>query len=317
MVAGVSLVTIVTCLPRRQAGSAESATPGLRLILALYFIPMFTFGRAFATVGRSPIYLPDVLLAVAVVLMARQTRLKALWPVPALVCVLALLALHSVYVGASRGYPAAPKGIVLAYYPLVAVVLAGWIAAREVPEALLAAAARYVLPLIPLGLAWTIVTSEPLVQASYGLYLGIAAAFAASRGVPNRRILTLATAVGVILLVAVSAKRGAALTDLIAPLVAWLASSRRRSGVVTGLVACSALAVIAAASLALSTGIVHSDRLPLVGHVIGRATGESQSAADNVLLRRAMWSMHCIRLTSRTHCWGGGLSSHRGHSLYH
>jgi O-antigen ligase len=291
IVVALAAATLVLCSPRARARAAQRDTLIL-VALASYLCPLFMLGRVFALVGHNPVYAPDVLLLGAAALMLPLSRgaLRKLAPLPLFCVLVALLALHAVYVGVHHGYPTALKGIVLAFYPLVAVVIAAWFGSTGQAERLLSFLPRYVLPLVPLGLAMVVVTGGSEIPASYGLYLGIAAAFAASPRVPRRRLLALTTVLGAGLLVAISAKRGAAITVLLAPAAAWLAASRYRSRLRSVLTVCSGLAAVTLVALVVSLGVISLTHLPVAGAVVARATGQSVSATDNVGLREAMWS---------------------------
>ncbi|MBV8989674.1 MAG: hypothetical protein JO372_14040, partial [Solirubrobacterales bacterium] len=234
--AALVLAAALVCFPGAGVGSACHRKI-VTVIFAIYLCPLVMFGRIFALLGHKPVYLPDLLLMGAVLVMVPLSgaALRKVSPVPLLCVAVAVFALHAVYVGTEHGYPAAIKGVVLAFYPVVALVTAAWLSTPGEAERLLAALARYVLPLAGVGLALTLAAGGTIIPASYGLYLGVAAAFAATPRVPHRRVLALATLAGAILLVASSAERGVAVTVVVAPLAAWIAAARSRSGLQTPL----------------------------------------------------------------------------------
>jgi O-Antigen ligase len=291
----VALAIIIAWPRQNRASSAAGAREViLTTILLLYVVPLLMLGRVFALVGSSPIYLPDVLLVLAALLMLPKVKLGLIRPVPLLCTAIAVLALHAVYVGYEHGYPAATKGLVLALYPLLAIAIAGWIGGLDRPDHVLSVLAQYVLPLITVGLAVVILSNASFIAASYGLYLAIAGAFAVTRGMPYRRMLGLSTCVGLILLVSINAERGPTLTVLLAALSAWLAGSRFRSRATNIGRTLAAAAVVTGVAFTFSLGIVHATQIPVVGRLATRVTAtntsEGVSAANNVTLRRAIWS---------------------------
>jgi hypothetical protein len=294
--AAVVAVAILIAWPRENRAStvASAREVTLTTILLLYAVPLLMLGRVFALVGSSPIYLPDVLLVLAALLMLPKIKLGLIRPTPLLCTCIALLALHAVYVGHQHGYPDATKGLVLVLYPLLAIAIAGWVAGLDSPDRALSFLPRYVLPLIVVGLVLVLLTSASFIAASYGLYLGIAAAFAVTPGIPCRRVLGLSTVVGLVVLVSINAERGPTLTVLLAAVSAWVAASRLRSRAVTISRTLAVAAVITGAALTLSLGIVSASGVPVVGRLATRATAtntsQDVSAANNVTLRRAIWS---------------------------
>jgi hypothetical protein len=285
----VSALAVVLLWPR-----AEQTTSRGRLVsvlLILYLVPLLTLGRAFAVLGRNPVYAPDVLIILAALLMLPKVRLRDLAPFPLLCGLIGLLALHAVYVGTHNGYPAATKGFILVVYPILTIVVAGWLTSLPDLSRPLSLLPRYVLPVIPIGLALAIAAHAIVVPASYGLYLAVGAAFAATPGTPRRRLVALSVVVGFGLLTAHSAERGPALTISLAALGAWLAGSRLRSISGTGLTVIAVLSVLVVAAFAVSVGVVSPTRVPVVGHLVARATASGDTAAaNNVGIRKAMWA---------------------------
>jgi hypothetical protein len=285
----VCALAVVLLWPR----AAQTTSRGrlLSVLLILYLVPLLMLGRAFAVLGQNPVYVPDVLIMLAALLMLPKLKLRALTPFPVLCGLIALLALNAVYVGTKNGYPAATKGFILVVYPLLAIVVAGWLAGRGDTVRVLSFLPRYVLPTIPIGLALAIAAHAIVVPASYGLYLGVGAAFAATAGTPRRRLVALSVVVGFALLTAHSAERGPALTISLAALGAWLASNRLRSTSGSGLTVVAVLSVVVVAAFAVSVGVVSPTRVPVVGHLVARATASGDTAAaNNVGIRKAMWS---------------------------
>src|ERR1700751_1016270 len=96
----VALTTIVLAWPRGEAYTTSRARV-LTVLLILYLVPLFILGRAFPVAGKSPVFLPDVLITFAAVLMLPKVRLRSLSWFTVLCGLIALLALHAVYVGTS------------------------------------------------------------------------------------------------------------------------------------------------------------------------------------------------------------------------
>ncbi len=294
--AAVVAALIVLVWPRTAPAHAEVGVRQVLLAstLVLYVIPMLMFGRAFALIGVSPVYLPDVLLILAALMMIPEARFGSIAPLPLLCTLIALFALHAVYVGQEHGYEAADKGLVLALYPMIAVAVAAWIAGRGQTDRVISFLPRYALPLVAVGLAIVILANVPYVAASYGLYLGIAAAFAAAPGVPNRGLLLVSTLAGFMVLVSVNAERGPTLTILLASLASWLTSTRFRSTMAAAGRVLTVTIIVTAAALFFSLGFAPGTDVPVVGRLAIRVasadTAESLSAANNVSLRKAIWS---------------------------
>jgi O-antigen ligase len=278
----------------------------LNILLFLYLAPLMMLGRVFALVGHNPVYLPDVLILLAVVLMLSRVSFRSVTPLPLVLTLIAGLALRAVYAGHAAGYKDALKGMVLAYYPLVGLIMAGWIALRDDAEILLQRLAKYVLPLTPIGLLIVIATRVGYVPASYGMYLGIAGAFAVCPAVPRRWLLAVAVFVAATALAAASARRGAALTVVIAPAAAWLAASRSRPRLTTAIALSSLAALIAAVAVTVSTSTIDAVRLPLVGNLVLRSTNGTQNASGNVAIREAMWSYAIHTVASQDPVLGVG-----------
>lgn len=284
----------------RNLAATQSRERVLIFALVAYLAPLFILGRSFALVGYNPIYLPDVLIALAALLMLPRVMLRAIAPVTLLCTCVALLALHSVYAGISHGFPEATKGLVLVVYPLLAVVVAGWLAGHENPDRLFAGVARNILPLAAAGPLLVAVSGGTLIPATHGLYLGLAASFAAAPGIPRRRLLALSALVGLGFLVAFKPERGPVLAVLLASMGAWVAGARGRSHVATGGVTAGVLAIVASMTLAVSAGLVSPTKLPVAGPLIARTVASPSDpgveATNNVTLRKAMWS-YALRTT--------------------
>jgi hypothetical protein len=225
---------------------------------------------------------------------------------------LAMLVAWSVYVGHRNGYPSATKGIVLALYPIIAAVVAGWLAVQPAPERLLSILPQYVLPFIPVGLLALMITHTPLIAAAAGLYIGTAASFTVAPGIRNRKLLAISVVVGVILLVGFNAKRGPALAILTSLIVTWLASRSFRRDLSSATSVLAACTVIVSLALLFSVGLISPTRIPVAGNLISRALGTQSSgekvqiaAANNVGIRKAMWT-YALRSASASPLFGMG-----------
>jgi hypothetical protein len=303
-IAAVCFLAIVLLWPSRGGTRQPRAT---RLLLLAYAVPLLAFGRAFALIGRNPFYVPDILLICGVAVLLPRLRLRGLGLFTALCWSIALLALQSVATGLSRGYPAATKGLVLVLYPLLAPLVAAALNRARNPREVLRMF-TLVLPCGTAGLLVTIVSGGSYIAAASGLYLGMAAAFAASAGAPFRRILIPSVLIGTLLLVASSAERGPTLTILLAAFGAWLASHRQRSSSSTQTVAVLLVLVIAGSAVTASFGVINPTRVPVAGHLLSRiadAAGNS-SAANNISLRQEMWSFALRTAASENPLLGAG-----------
>lgn len=295
-VATLTIVMLVVLWPRRSNVTTHEVL--MYAVLVAYLVPLLALGKTYATVGSGQIYLPDVLIAVAAMMMLPAIKLRRITPFPLMCMLLALLVLHAVYVGQQHHYLDATKGIVLAFYPLISVIVAGWLANRTDAERLLSALPMYVLPWVTVGLAFLLAIHVALVAAAAGLALGVVGAFAIVPRMPRRRLLGACFVVGTILLVGFNAKRGPALTIALAVFVAWIASGQFRS--VKAWVIVPALgAVIMMIALVTSLGILKPTQIPVAGPLIARtittdsATANSNvtaAAANNVGIREAIWS---------------------------
>jgi hypothetical protein len=310
-VAALVIVMVVVVWPRRSSlGTYEVL---MYTALVAYLVPLLALGKIYATVGSSPIYLPDVLIVVAALFMLPLVRLRLTSPFPSVCLLIALLALHSVYVGYHNGYLDATKGAVLALYPLIALVVAGWLANQRNAEQLLSGLPKYVLPLAPVGLAILFAAGASVTAAAAGLYLGAAGAFAIVPGMPRRRWLGAGFVIGTVLLVGFNAKRGPALAIVLAVFVAWVASGQFRSA--RSSITLPALgAVVIAMVLAASLGILAPSKIPVAGPLISRTIATNSvsannsidaAAANNVGIRRAIWS-YALHATNADPLFGLG-----------
>lgn len=279
----------------RHAGEPIAATSvALYTVMILYIGPMLLFSRTYALLGHKPIYLPDVLIAIATVLALPRSLSKTAVAFRLASIGVVLLMLHSVVVGYEHHYVGATRGIVMVLYPLAAMALAGWLSSRATLDRDLAGFAGNLLPFVTVGLACVIVLKLSLIPAAYGLYLALAGAFAAVPGMPRRRLLIVSCLVGLALLVAFTARRGPALAVILGALSAWTASRAHRSDRSTVRLALASLLSISLLALTVSMGFVNPTRLPVAGHLLARslesASSSSPEAAHNVILREAMWS---------------------------
>ena len=279
---------------RRHAGAINAAGMPVYTALVLYVVPMLLLSRVYALVGFRPVYLPDALIVIAILLALPQVLSPTAPTFRIASIAVALLMLHAVVVGYGHHYVGATRGIVMVLYPLAAMVLASWLSARRTLDRDLASLAGNVLPLVTVGFAFVIVLKLPFIAAAYGLYLAAVGAFAVVPGVPHRRLLAVSCLVGLALLVGFTARRGPALAVLLGALAAWAASRSRRSDRAAVSLALAALLSISVIALSVSMGFLTPARLPVVGQLVARtvesANSSSPEAAHNVTLRTTMWS---------------------------
>jgi hypothetical protein len=312
--AGVAVISItinIVLWPRRSSVTTYNVL--LYTALVAYLVPLFALGKVYATIGVTPVYLPDVLIILAAVLMLPLARLRLTTPFPLVCGLVALLALHSVYVGHQHGYQDATRGLVLALYPIIAAVIAGWLARQRNVEQLLSVLPKYVLPLVAVGLTLLLTLNASVIASAAGLYLAVAGAFAIVPKMPRQRWLGASFLVGTVLLVGFNAKRGPALTIFLAVLVAWMASRHFRSGARTMTTLLAVGTSVAAIAMAISLGVLVPTQIPVAGPLIGRTLANSNSAtastdvaaANNVGIRRAMWS-YAIHAANKSPVFGAG-----------
>jgi O-antigen ligase len=283
----IVLLIVRGVLERRTAHPRTDPPSILPTLLLCYLLPLFLLSRTYSLIGKNPIYLPDVLAMICAGIALGRARWRHL-EIFAISCALiAVLMAHAVLVGREHHYSDAVKGLVLVLYPALAVPIAGWASQRIDLERLMSVLPRLVLPLIPIGL---VVLDHHLVPSAFGLELGIAGAFAAVRGMPNRKILTLSFLAGGVILVAFSAKRGVTLTIFCSVVAAWIAStrlSRLSKRTIIGLALAILVSVFAAA--VIDQIIVVPPSIPIVGRLAERASGGTKAASNNVTLRKLMW----------------------------
>jgi hypothetical protein len=310
-VIAVAIVMYAVLRPRRPNVKTHQILAYTALVA--YLLPLLAFGKIYATVGSGQIYLPDVLIAIAALLIAPTVHLRRISPFSSLCVLIALLALHAVYVGWQNHYLEATKGLVLAFYPIIAVVVAGWLAAQPSAEYLLSALPKYILPWIVVGLALLLAVHATLIAAAAGLALGIMGAFAVVPGMPRRRWLGGSFVAGTILLVGFNSKRGPTLAILLAVFVAWIASAQFRAS--RTLPTLTALcAVLMALVLATSLGALAPKQIPIAGPLIARTfaidstatnNGVEKAAANNIGIRQAIWS-YALHATNDNPLFGRG-----------
>jgi len=264
------------------------------LLLGAYLVPLFAFGKVYASTGFDPVYLPEVLLFSALALSLPLWWATYLTAVPRWYrwasAGFALVGLFATWNGLAHGYPGAVKGLVFVVYPLVSGPCAAWIRLHDTRWRGIALAAAVAAPIGLLIL--TLTNSAAVIPAAYGFYLsGLVALTATWQPGNSRWVLVIGAAVGPALLLA-TGKRGPALTLIVAFVVAHLAARRLASRSVRPLViACS----LGAAFLLVTIGVggLAPSRLPVVGTAVrrttesvGRPTGESEA---NVTFRFDLW----------------------------
>ena len=300
---GLLVTTAIVIRPQ----STRASAPSHRLIFGLlvaYTVPLFAFGREFATIGYKPVFVADVLVVLAALLMLQRLRYRATAPTAplTLLClILMLLVGHAVYVGLVHGYSGAVKGLVLGVYPVLAAIFAAWLAQQVDVTAILKWLPKIVLPFAGAGLTVLTIGNALVVPASYGLYLGIGAAFATVPGMPQRRLLIATTAIGLFILVAVDAKRGPVAAVVLGSCAASLAARSFTSYSRRALAVILTLCTLSGFGLLISIDAINPSQLPVAGHLVARATASADSAdpsaANNVLLRERMWS-YALRTTA-------------------
>lgn len=279
------------------------------LLLGASLIPLFALGRVYAYVGFDPVYLPELLLAAALVLSLPlwwETYLTAVprWYRRASAG-FAVLGLVATWNGLARGYPGALKGLVLVVYPLASGPCAAWIRVHEPGWRRIAVAAAFASPVGLLIL--TVNDPTAVIAAAYGFYLAGLVALAASwRPASGRWLLVAAACAGPVLLLG-TGRRGPALSLVVAFLVAVIASRWMASRPVRPLVT---VGVLATAVLIAVIGVVEvaPSRLPVVGTALRRATesvGEQGGASEaNVAFRFDLWR-HSMQTALHEGFWVG------------
>ncbi|WP_181802884.1 O-antigen ligase family protein [Streptomyces shenzhenensis] len=263
---------------------------------AAALVPLFLFGRAYATVGVSPVYLLDLFTGLALVVTVRvwgprafrEPRLRGFRAVAVL---LAIVTVQAVCRGISADYPDPLKGIVLGLYPLFGWFAATWLLTRS-PEEF--HHWRWILFVPTVGTFLKVPLHLVTTAAAPGLYLAIAGAFGMHlHRQGDSRLLTW-TLVGTAMLTAVASKRGPLLAVVVAILATAVAGRSNRRSAARLPVLSWALAVMGvAAVIGFSTTGRHPADLPVVGGLATRLEAATQNpdseAAHNIGLRFAMW----------------------------
>lgn len=280
--------------------------------LFVWLAGVLIFGRAFAEIGRAPVFLADV-LAVSGVLLS----LPRWWPFVTkpvvrglllIAAVLAVLTFQSVYRGAEAGYPSALKSACMGVYPLVAVAIAGLVV-RD--SELIHRFAKHVLPLVPLGFLLVALVGGTYIAASSGLYLACAAAWAAAPGNVRRAAIAVGTVIAAGYLAQVEAKRGPMLAILLAIVATRIAtrkrlrSRRRQRQLTAAIMGCLSIALIVATAIVLSNTSSRTgpSELPIVGPLVSRLVASTQpgtESGNNILLRWEMWR-YALITTAQEH----------------
>jgi O-antigen ligase len=280
-------------------------------LLALYFVPLFAFGRSFSRIGIAPVQLPEVILVLGITISiaswwpAYKTRVPTWYRVSTIA--FAGLGLVSVVRGALSGYPAASRGFVLVLYPLLSGPCAAWIAVhrREWDRILLVAAAS-----APIGLlVLYILASGSVVAAAYASYFGVLVGLAMTAPRPSlRRFLVAGAVIGTIALAA-TGRRGPLLAVIVASLVGIIALTGYRPAQLSKLVATASFLLVSVLC-GVMLGMVHPSELPGVGSVVERTRrgfsdpGSPEEA--NIAFRFSVWKYALSTVTSESPLLGMG-----------
>lgn len=288
-----------------------------KLLLATWLGGVLAFGRSFSTLGISPFFLGDLLVLLAILLSARtwwpQVRQRPIRTLCLAALFLALFTAQAVLRGYAANYAGALKGLTLGFYPLVAVALAGLLAAE--PK-LLDQMPRWLLYLPVIGyLAQVLILSVEPIAASYGLYLGFGMAFAVLPACPHRWRLLLFVFGGTAALLTTTPSRGPSFAIVVAAVASYgaHATSGGRFGIRLSavLTAMSMLSVLCTFGLALSlTGTSPAD-VPVVGPVVKRTLSITESGGvdrNNVAVRGLFWSYALESTADDNFIFGRGAS---------
>ncbi|MFD7611923.1 O-antigen ligase family protein [Streptomyces sp. NPDC059828] len=279
---------------------------------AASLVPLFLFGRSYATVGLDPIYLLDTftwlaLLATTPAWLPRafsEPRLNGFRAVAILLCIAAI---QAVVRGIFHDHPGAVKGIILGIYPVLAWFAATWFLTRPAEEIL---RWRWVLYVPSLGVFLVAGLGEILTPAASGLYLAIAGAFGMILHRTGSSRLLLWTLAGAAALTAVASKRGPLLAVLAAIAATALASrcSSRRTRQWPALTLSFAIVGVLAV-LGTSAAGQGPSALPVVGgladRLVSSASDPDGEAANNVELRFLMWRK-ALDVADQNPLLGGG-----------
>lgn len=293
----------------------ETGKPGAaRFWLTVYLLPLFALGKVWASVGKSPLYVPDLLALLAALAalpatlleLPRRRAVAAYLPVA---FVLAVLVARGVYQGHHEAYLSALKYAVMGIYPLIAFALAGWLAGRQHLIRLIG----YPVLLIPVGLAVVRLGHLADVPSAYGLYLGIGIAFAITGETPRRRAVRWAVGIGWLLLVVISSRRGVILVGIATALAVAAAGRERKPPTHRPNGALIAVLGLIGVGLAASMFVTPS-HWPVVGHAASRlgdtfVTTDSNEANANAEVRTKLWS-YALSTTWHEHPFIGEGAGH-------
>ena len=280
---------VATALILAVIGSTRLAMSCLLVLL----VGLLAFSRTFAVIGKSPVFLPELLLVVAAVSSRRSW-----WPIhPSLRSfavigsLLFALNVQAVIRGIEYGYPTAAKGMTMGFWPLAAVIVSALLTRR--PD--LHSKLPYLLILVAPGLVATVALGIEIVASAFGLSLAVAAGFAASPQGRARTVLAIGAVVGTMLLTVIGDKRGPLLAIVIAVVLVRLASrsNAKWHGSWSFVLGLSFLFAFGIANLNAQSGsLVSSDVIRRV-----QSSGDlSTEAGRNVDIRFEMWK-YAIRTT--------------------
>ncbi|MCX5349368.1 O-antigen ligase family protein [Streptomyces mirabilis] len=275
-------------------------------------VPLFLFGREYAMVGVSPVYLMDFFAVMALLATVgtwgprtlSEERLRGFRRVAIL---LAAIMAQAVYRGVAAEYPDPLKGAIMGVYPIFGWLAATWLLTLTNKEII---RWRWVLYAPTLGLFLKMALDTSMAPAATGIYLVIAGAFGVQRHNLGHSRLLIWTLVGAAVLTALASKRGPLLAVVATIVAAAVASRATRRHVARRPAVPLVLAMAGViAALAFTLSGQQLTEAPVVGGLATRlesSAGDSNSeSANNVELRFAMWQ-EALRTAGENPLFGAG-----------
>ncbi|MDQ0762555.1 O-antigen ligase family protein [Streptomyces canus] len=282
------------------------------LLWGLCLLPLFLFGRTYAAVGISPVYLLDLFAVIASISAVgvwgprafSEQRMRGFRGAALLLAVLAALA---VYRGLEAGYSDPLKGGILGLYPVLGWLAATWMLTRSEWEL---TRWRWILFVPTLGVFLNAALGMPITPAASGLYLVIASAFSIQLHHLGDSRLLVWTLVGTAALTAIGSKRGPLLAVVAAMLATAIASrSNRRRVKRLPFVSLTLVTMGVLGAIGLSMSGERLSEAPVVGGLIARVEASAENpdseSANNVELRLLMWK-EALRAASEEPLFGTG-----------